>query len=196
MKANRKFRGSTLVKLALAAVIVLALVLAVQVIWALVIYPPEYVFRVLRWGQSDAFDWQKFPSHALDASPQPYAFEMAEDPAVAAQLAALAGVDDWDVFLAKNQTQAFLVIQDGRIIYQGYFNGARPDSIVTSFSVAKSFTSALVGIAIGEGAIRSVDDRVTDYLPELAARDARFERSPSAICCAWRPASSTRRCVS
>ena len=40
--------------------------------------------------------------------------------------------------------------------------------------MAKSYTSALVGIAIAEGYIEGVDDPVTDYLPELAARDARF----------------------
>jgi CubicO group peptidase (beta-lactamase class C family) len=46
---------------------------------------------------------------------------------------------------------------------------------VTSFSVAKSFTSALVGLAIQDGYIQSVDDPITRYLPELAKRDPRFE---------------------
>jgi CubicO group peptidase (beta-lactamase class C family) len=46
--------------------------------------------------------------------------------------------------------------------------------MATSFSVAKSFTSALIGIAIDEGFINSVDDPITTYLPELAARDPRF----------------------
>jgi hypothetical protein len=39
----------------------IALVLA----WALWIYPAEYVYRVLAWRESDAFDWQKFPEHLL-----------------------------------------------------------------------------------------------------------------------------------
>jgi CubicO group peptidase (beta-lactamase class C family) len=42
--------------------------------------------------------------------------------------------------------------------------------------VAKSFLSTLVGIAIDEGAIHSVTDPVTDYVPELAQRDARFDQ--------------------
>lgn len=176
MEASRNFRLSMLAKLALVPLALIALFLLVQVVWGLVVYPPEYVFRVLRWGQSDALDWQKFPNHALLASSQPYVFDEEEDPTVPVKLAALAGVDDWEAFLTNSHTQAFLVIQDGRIVYQGYFNGSHPDTIVTSFSVAKSFTSALVGIAIGEGAIRSVDDPVTDYLPELALRDARFEQ--------------------
>ena len=47
---------------------------------------------------------------------------------------------------------------------------------MVSFSTAKSFTSALIGIAIQEGAIKSENDPITDYLPELAARDARFQK--------------------
>jgi CubicO group peptidase (beta-lactamase class C family) len=53
--------------------------------------------------------------------------------------------------------------------------GYQRDSLVTSFSVAKSFDSALIGIAIQEGYIKSVNDPITDYLPELAQRDARFK---------------------
>ncbi len=176
MKASRILRWSTVIKLALAPVILVALFLVAQVVWGLLVYPPEYVFRVLRWGQSDAFDWQKFPSHTLTAASNSYSFDLAEDPTVPARLAELAGVEDWDAFLEQNQTQAFLVIRDGRIVYQGYFNDTRPNSTLTSFSVAKSFTSALIGIAVGEGAIQSVNDPITEYLPELAARDARFDQ--------------------
>lgn len=174
MKSSRKFGWWTLGRWALVPVVLVVLFVVLQFAWGFVVYPAEYVFRVLRWGQSDAFDWQKFPSHTLAAPSQTIDWEVAEDPAVPATFADLAGVDDWDAFLGSNQTQAFLVIRDGEIVYQRYFNGTQPDSIVTSFSVAKSFTSALVGIAISEGLIGSVNDRVTDYLPELTERDRRF----------------------
>jgi CubicO group peptidase (beta-lactamase class C family) len=87
----------------------------------------------------------------------------------------LAGVADWDSFLEDTETQAFIVLQDGDVLYERYFNNTQRDSIVTSFSVAKSFASALIGIAIEEGYIGDVNDPVTDYLPELAERDPRFE---------------------
>jgi CubicO group peptidase (beta-lactamase class C family) len=48
--------------------------------------------------------------------------------------------------------------------------------MVTSFSVAKSFVSTLVGIALENGAIGGLDDPITDYLPELEQRDGRFEQ--------------------
>ena len=137
-------------------------------------YPPEYIYRVQVWQASDAFDWQKFPSHPLNAAPIAYHFEAAPDPRVAELFKGYTGAEDWDRFLEKNDTQAFIVIQDGKIRYENYFNGTRRDSIVTSFSVAKSFTSALIGIAIQEGYIHSVNDPITTYLPELAKRDQRF----------------------
>jgi CubicO group peptidase (beta-lactamase class C family) len=85
---------------------------------------------------------------------------------------------DLDAFLAGTGTQAFIVIRDDTILYEHYFNGGARDATVTSFSVAKSFVSTLVGIAVAEGAIRSIDDPITTYLLELAARDPRFGAIP------------------
>jgi len=53
------------------------------------------------------------------------------------------------------------VIQDGTVLYESYYNGTQRDSMVSSFSVAKSFDSALIGIAIDEGFISSVEDPIT-----------------------------------
>jgi CubicO group peptidase (beta-lactamase class C family) len=159
--------------LALLVAIPIGLV-ALLLLYGLIAYPPQYVVRVLAWQDSDAFDWQKFPSHPLRAAPEPFHLDVAPDPRVPELFAQLAGTDDWQAYLQENNTQAFLVIQDGVVLYEGYFNDTQRDSIVTSFSVAKSFTSALIGLAIHEGYIGSVDDPITDYLPELAARDPRF----------------------
>jgi len=149
-------------------------VIALMLVIAMFVYPPVYVFRTVAWQESDAFDWQKFPERPLHAVSTAYHFEAAPDPRVAELFGQLSGTDNWDRFLEENHTQAFLVIQDGKILYENYFNDTRRDSIVTSFSVAKSFTSALIGIAIDEGFIEGVDDPVTMYLPELAERDPRF----------------------
>lgn len=73
-------------------------------------------------------------------------------------------------------TQAFIVIREDELLYEGYFGDFERDSIATSSSTSKSYLSALVGIAIGEGAIGSPDDPITDYLPELLARDERFRQ--------------------
>jgi CubicO group peptidase (beta-lactamase class C family) len=108
----------------------------------------------------------------------PTAFYFNDAPAeerVAGHFETLLQVDDFDAFLEGENTQAFIVIQDDAILFEKYFNETGRDSLLTSFSVAKSFASALIGIAITEGYIHSVDDPITDYLPELAAREPGFE---------------------
>lgn len=141
----------------------------------LMIYPPEYVYRTLVWQGSDAFDWQKFPAHPLHGARTPFLFDNKPDPRVAEVFQQLSGARNWNSFLEANHTQAFIVIKNGVVVYENYFNNTERNSIVTSFSVAKSFTSALIGIAIQEGYINSADDPITTYLPELARRDPRFK---------------------
>jgi CubicO group peptidase (beta-lactamase class C family) len=72
-----------------------------------------------------------------------------------------------DDLVARSRTQGFLVIKDGKIVDERYFNGANDKSKFTSWSVAKSFTSTLVGLALADGKIKSLDDPITNYLPEL-----------------------------
>jgi CubicO group peptidase (beta-lactamase class C family) len=83
---------------------------------------------------------------------------------------------DLEGFLRSTGTTAFLAIKGDTLVSEVYFHGYRHDATVSSFSVAKPVVSALVGIAIAQGRIRSVDDPVTRYLPELARRDPRFGR--------------------
>jgi hypothetical protein len=85
-------------------------VITIAVIGGLLTYPRTYVYRVFAWRDSDAFDWQKFPEHRLEAAPTTYTFDKAPDERVADLFSRLAGVDDWNAFLAENQTQAFIVI--------------------------------------------------------------------------------------
>ena len=85
------------------------------IVLAVLVYPPEYVYRVLVWQDSDAFDWQKFPSHPLSAAPTPHYFEPAPDPRVEELLQQLSGAEDWNGFLEANGTQAFIVIKEDTI---------------------------------------------------------------------------------
>ncbi|WP_191965390.1 MULTISPECIES: serine hydrolase [Haloferax] len=139
-------------------------------------YPREYVWRILAWRDSDVGDFlTHFPQRVLSASPSPYQFDVALDERrVAAAFETAFSVDDFEAFLAGTATQAFVVVQDDRIVYESYFNGWRRDSMLTSYSVAKSFASTLVGIAIQEGFIGGIDDPITQYLPELLDRDPAF----------------------
>ena len=138
--------------------------------------------RVEGWGDASVFDADVFPSRTLVRSTAPYRFaRRLETDAVAARFAPLEylpgrAVGDLDRFLTRTETSSLIVVHDDTIVYERYFNGWGPDSIFTSFSVAKAFVSTLVGIAIDRRLIRGVGDPITRYLPELARRDPRFAR--------------------
>jgi CubicO group peptidase (beta-lactamase class C family) len=70
-------------------------------------------------------------------------------------------------FLTRTKTNGFVVLDGQDIVAERYWGASRATRF-QSWSMAKSFTSAAVGIALGEGRIRSVDDPVDKYLPELA----------------------------
>lgn len=76
-------------------------------------------------------------------------------------------IGDFQQFLQANDTNSLLIIHNDHLVYENYLNGTNEATIQTSMSVAKSFLSALVGIAIEEKSIKSVDDPVVRYLPEL-----------------------------
>ncbi|MEU8194799.1 serine hydrolase [Microbispora amethystogenes] len=71
-----------------------------------------------------------------------------------------------DDYLARSKANGFVVLDGREIVYERY-HGAGRTTRFQSWSMAKSFTSAAIGIAVHEGHIRSVDDPVTRYLPEL-----------------------------
>ena len=73
-------------------------------------------------------------------------------------------------FIEYSDTSAFLVIKDGQVVYEKYAHGDSRSSLHTSFSVAKSFTSALLGTALADGNIGSLDDPIRQYLPELTSK--------------------------
>lgn len=69
--------------------------------------------------------------------------------------------------LDSTNTTGLLVIKDGKIVFEKYFLGADEHSRFTSMSMAKSFTSTLVGLAVADGKVANVNQPVTDYVPEL-----------------------------
>lgn len=70
-------------------------------------------------------------------------------------------------FIAEQKVAGFLVLQDGKIRLERYALGHSQTDRWSSLSVAKSVTSTLVGAAIKDGYIKSVDDYVTEFLPDL-----------------------------
>lgn len=72
-----------------------------------------------------------------------------------------------DDFMKINRTSAVLVIKDGQIVLERYAQGRSEKERWPMFSVTKSVTSTLIGAALKDGKISSIEDEVTKYIPEL-----------------------------
>jgi CubicO group peptidase (beta-lactamase class C family) len=75
---------------------------------------------------------------------------------------------DVDAYMASQRTAALLIVHDGKVRLERYGLEFDAAGRWTSFSVAKSLTSTLVGAAIRDGYIKSLDDKVAAYIPALA----------------------------
>lgn len=74
---------------------------------------------------------------------------------------------DMAAYMASQRNAGLIIIQDGKIRFERYALDYGPEGRWTSFSVAKSLTSSLVGAAIKDGYIKSLDDKVSRYIPGL-----------------------------
>ncbi|QGY80463.1 serine hydrolase domain-containing protein [Sphingorhabdus lacus] len=74
---------------------------------------------------------------------------------------------DVDAYMKAQRTAGLVIVQDGKIRMEKYGLGFTGNGKWTSFSVAKSFTSTLVGAAIKDGYIKSIEDKVSTYIPDL-----------------------------
>jgi CubicO group peptidase (beta-lactamase class C family) len=89
---------------------------------------------------------------------EPVAMPLPRDPRPLPELS------DW---LEQRAVTAIVVLKDGALVHERYLRGTRAEDRRVSWSVAKSFLSALFGILLAEGAIDSLDDPVTRYAPTL-----------------------------
>lgn len=134
-----------------------------------VVTPPERdpsELQVLFWNDEqrntrfrDMESW--FAGHEVKASADPRALPEGErlPPRVTAAIRE---------FMADSNVAGLMVLEDGKVRFEEYALGFGPEQRWTSFSVAKSFTSTLLGAAVKDGFITSLDDPVTKYVPDLA----------------------------
>jgi CubicO group peptidase (beta-lactamase class C family) len=81
--------------------------------------------------------------------------------------APIAIATDVDAYMKAQRTAGLVIIQDGKVRLEKYGLGFDAKGKWTSFSVAKSFTSTMVGAAIKDGYIKSIEDKVSAYIPDL-----------------------------
>ena len=72
-----------------------------------------------------------------------------------------------DDYLDHSKTAAFIIIRNDTLLYEHYCKSYLEESLFNTFSVTKAFVTTLVGIALDKGAIKSINQPVTDFLPDL-----------------------------
>ncbi|MEM1000962.1 MAG: serine hydrolase [Bacteroidota bacterium] len=141
---------------------------------AVLLFSSCTIGRMVVFQFSDIRDYKRFPDRPLASSTEPFRLEYGDTAAFNALDLRLYADGEakypLDQLNAEHKTVAFLVIQNGKILHERYHQGYVETSWIASFSMAKSYISALTGIAIQEGHIGSERDRVAQYIPELAAR--------------------------
>jgi CubicO group peptidase (beta-lactamase class C family) len=153
------------------ALITLTVVAGSAYAWAAASTGNSIYARFIAWGEGTTYDWTRFPERSLPASRTPDHFVASP---IHTDLRAATASSNPDQFFGSSETTALLALQHGRLVLERYYNGADRSSRITAFSMTKSWDSAMVGAAIAAGYIRSVDDPVTTYIPELSRKDARF----------------------
>ena len=108
-----------------------------------------------------------FPTRIIKAGNKPSALPFSDKPLTSLQFKSEGKTYDLPDFVALNRMVGLLVIKDGKIAYEHYDFGLTANTRWMSMSVAKSFVSTLVGAAVKDGFISSINDPVTKYLPQL-----------------------------
>jgi CubicO group peptidase (beta-lactamase class C family) len=121
--------------------------------------------RYIFYNFADINDHRKFQNRELHRDSVAFAFSTAID----GKVPKMVNTVPFDTYLEDNNTVAFLIIQHDSIQCEKYFRGYDKERVVPSFSMAKSITSLLIGCAIDEQLIRSVNEPITNYIPELKA---------------------------
>lgn len=125
------------------------------------------VGRFIVYNFASINDHKIFPTRDIEVDSTKFTFPVAEKPRFPREVNIGDKRTPFDTYLEDNKTVAFLIIQNDTIHYENYWGKYDEASIVPSFSVAKSITSILIGCAIDDKLIQSVDEPVTNYVPEL-----------------------------
>lgn len=152
----------------------------------LLLLPSCVVTRRIRYGNASVDDYSIFEQDIVAKGSDTFHFTEKQDAVT------LADTLKYEIYLSKTDTllnvtlkdamdyinvpSAAIVIQNDTIIFEHYSGGWDRNSQSCIFSVTKTITSMLCGIALKEGHIKSVNDPVTEYIPELKEADPMFSQ--------------------
>ena len=138
--------------------------------------PPQPLTWTLEQKVSGFRNYDKiFPSRDVPASLRPYPLPLKPVDLSGLRFEVEDSELSLDDYFAQRNVAGLLIVKDGEVLYERYGLGNTAATRWVSYSVAKSVTSMLVGAAIQDGYIATVDEKVTDYLPRL--RGSAYEQT-------------------
>ena len=133
-------------------------------------------YRIIRYRQPDARNQGMFPKRVVRKADTPFQFARASTLRTDLDTVTVRAPDgkriSFQKYMADYAVLAFVVIRRDTVVYEAYRDGFTRSTVHSSFSMAKSVLSAIVGIAVAEGAIKSLDQPVSDYLTDLRGKPA------------------------
>lgn len=138
-----------------------------------IITSPVFIFRLLTHFDSSIEDSAFFPSTTIAKSEKVYNYDFninSDLSNLEINYKTASNKDDVKTlsdFVTSTDSTSFIIVKDDQLIYEQYANGYQRDSINTTFSMAKSIVSLLIGKAIEDGYIKSEDQSIADYISEF-----------------------------
>ena len=136
------------------------------------LYSPVFLGRVLTHWDSSVNDCNFFPERVARKSEQPYSYVKNVNPTLSGLTVNYGNKQKMlSEFVESTDTTSFIIVQNDAIVYEQYANGYDENSTNTSFSMAKSIVSLLIGKAIEDGYIASVKEPIANYIEEFNNTD-------------------------
>jgi CubicO group peptidase (beta-lactamase class C family) len=148
------------------------IIVLISIVVLMYVFNVDYLLRAVKTvylqGHTTAFleDYKEFPNRKIEKGiPQPWA--------ISADYNKVPATDILNITHKELQTIAYVIIKKDSIWHEQYFEHFNKNSKSNSFSMAKSVVSAALGKAIMDGKIKSLDQKVTDFFPELKGKYAK-----------------------
>ena len=138
---------------------------ALLVNFLLLVTGKGFIYKAVWYNLADVDDYKIFPKRIISRSKNPHEWPLA------ASYNKVKLSDSLRRNLDSLETIAFLVIKNDSVYYEEYWDGYGKNSYSNSFSIAKSFVGTMVGMALGEGKIKSLDQPVGDFVSEYNEGD-------------------------
>ena len=135
-------------------------------------YSPTFLGRVLGHIDSSVSDYKIFPEREIQKGDNTYYYERSINTALENITVQYANKQKaLSEFVKSTDTTSFIIVKNDKVIYEQYANGYNESSINTSFSMAKSVVSLLIGKAIECGYIKSVNEPISNYIAEFDGKE-------------------------